>query len=99
MNERSGFAMVKPQVRSMTRFSYMNLVSQEWGAMPRTHVVFCRNVMIYFNAVTRKRLLERLHSSMLPGALLFIGHSENCQDARQLFEPIGRTVYRRIGPA
>jgi chemotaxis protein methyltransferase CheR len=59
-------------------------------------IVFCRNVMIYFDNPTQRRVLERIHSAMKPGSTLYVGHSENFSDARDLFVLRGKTVYERV---
>jgi chemotaxis protein methyltransferase CheR len=53
--------------------------------------------MIYFDAPTQRRVLERSHAAMNPGGLLFAGHSENFSDSRDLFRLRGKTVYERVG--
>ena len=59
--------------------------------------MFCRNVMIYFDRATQRQVLERLHASMRPQGMLFVGHSENFADHRDLFQLVGKTAYRRAG--
>jgi chemotaxis protein methyltransferase CheR len=59
-------------------------------------VVFCRNVMIYFDAPTQRAVLERIHRVMRPCGTLFVGHAENFSDARNLFVLRGKTVYERL---
>jgi chemotaxis protein methyltransferase CheR len=59
-------------------------------------IVFCRNVMIYFDAPTQRRVLEHMHGVMRPGSVLFVGHSENFTDSRDLFHLRGKTVYQRV---
>jgi chemotaxis protein methyltransferase CheR len=58
--------------------------------------VFCRNVMIYFDAPTQRRVLERIHAVMKPKGLLYVGHSENFSDSRELFRLRGKTIYERV---
>jgi chemotaxis protein methyltransferase CheR len=58
-------------------------------------VVFCRNVMIYFDAPTQRKVLERIHKVMKPGAVLYVGHAENFSDSKDLFSLKGKTVYER----
>jgi chemotaxis protein methyltransferase CheR len=53
-------------------------------------------VMIYFDHATQRRVLERIHGVMKPGGLLFVGHSENFTDARDLFLLQGKTIYKRV---
>ncbi|MGV2528099.1 UNVERIFIED_CONTAM: methyltransferase domain-containing protein, partial [Bacillus thuringiensis] len=58
-------------------------------------VVFCRNVMIYFDAATQRRVLEKIHRVLKPGGLLFVGHAENFSESKDLFVLRGKTVYER----
>jgi chemotaxis protein methyltransferase CheR len=52
--------------------------------------------MIYFDAPTQRKVLERIHRVMIPGGLLFVGHAENFSESRDLFVLKGKTVYERI---
>ena len=90
----AGFARVKPELRSLVRYFNLNLLSQPWKLQPHD-MVFCRNVMIYFDRPTQRAVLERLHAVLKPGGLLFVGHSENFTEHRDLFTLSGKTVYRR----
>jgi chemotaxis methyl-accepting protein methylase len=49
--------------------------------------VFCRNVMIYFDGPTQRKVLERIHRAMKPGGLLYVGHSENFTDSSRPVPP------------
>jgi chemotaxis protein methyltransferase CheR len=51
--------------------------------------------MIYFDAPTQRKVLERIHRVMKPGGMLFVGHSENFSDSKDLFVLRGKTVYER----
>ena len=59
-------------------------------------MVFCRNVMIYFDASTQRKVLEKIHRVMKPGGTLFVGHAENFSDSRDLFVLKGKTIYERV---
>jgi chemotaxis protein methyltransferase CheR len=52
--------------------------------------------MIYFDAPTQRKVLQRVHAAMRPGSLLYVGHSENFTDARELFRLRGKTIYERV---
>jgi chemotaxis protein methyltransferase CheR len=52
--------------------------------------------MIYFDNPTQRKVLERMHAAMKPGGLLYVGHSENFTEARELFRLRGKTVYERV---
>jgi chemotaxis protein methyltransferase CheR len=67
-----------------------------WSLGEPFDMVFCRNVMIYFDAATQRRVLEGIHAVMKPRSLLFVGHSENFNDAKALFRLRGKTIYERV---
>ena len=52
--------------------------------------------MIYFDATAQRRVLECTHAAMKPGGLLYVGHSENFTDSRDLFRLRGKTIYERV---
>jgi chemotaxis protein methyltransferase CheR len=91
-----GLVRVKSHLRSMIQFLNVNLIRDDWPFPDRFDVVFCRNVMIYFDPPTQRRVLERIHRVMVPGGLLFVGHAENFGESRDLFLLKGKTVYERL---
>jgi chemotaxis protein methyltransferase CheR len=91
----AGLMRVKPELRKAMSFQTVNLI-QELPFREPFDVVFCRNVMIYFDAATQRQVLERIHRVMTPGGRLFVGHAENFSDARHLFVLRGKTVYERV---
>ncbi|MFA7588056.1 MAG: protein-glutamate O-methyltransferase [Novosphingobium sp.] len=83
--------------RNLVRFRALNLQG-EWPMRRRFDVIFCRNVMIYFDADTKERLLARFCAALQPGGYLYIGHSERVTGvAASELEPVGPTIYRRRG--
>lgn len=92
----AGFIRVKPELARMIDFRPFNLMSAAWSLGDAFDMVFCRNVMIYFDHATQRRVLERIHGVMKPGGMLFVGHSENFTDARDLFQLQGKTIYKRV---
>lgn len=92
-----GHIRVKPELTRWIEFRSFNLMSPNWAALGEPFdLVFCRNVMIYFDATTQRRVLERTHAAMQPGGLLYVGHSENFSESRDLFRLRGKTVYERV---
>jgi chemotaxis protein methyltransferase CheR len=91
----SGMVRIKPELQRMVDFIIVNLVRDDWPFREPFDVVFCRNVMIYFDAPTQRKVLERIHRVMVPGGLLFVGHAENFSESRDLFVLKGKTVYER----
>lgn len=90
-----GMARVKPELQRLIQFLSVNLIRDDWPFREPFDVVFCRNVMIYFDAPTQRKVLERIHRVMAPGSLLFVGHAENFSESRDLFVLRGKTVYER----
>jgi chemotaxis protein methyltransferase CheR len=90
----AGRARVKPELRAMVSFRSFNLLAERWDMQPYD-VVFCRNLMIYFDRPTQRQVLERMHRCLKPQGLLFAGHSENFGDSKDLFRLRGKTVYER----
>jgi chemotaxis protein methyltransferase CheR len=92
----AGLVRVKPELRRLLEFRVHNLMDERWALGERFDIVFCRNVMIYFDAPTQRRVLERMHRAMCPEGLLFAGHSESFADSRDLFRLRGKTLYERV---
>jgi chemotaxis protein methyltransferase CheR len=92
----AGFMRVKPELQKMIEFRTFNLMATQWSLGEPFDMVFCRNVMIYFDHETQRRVLEHIHAVMKPGGLLFVGHSENFTDSRDLFVLQGKTIYKRV---
>jgi chemotaxis protein methyltransferase CheR len=92
-----GLVSVRQELRSMVRFGQLNLQSPVWPAQERFDVIFCRNVVIYFDRELQKKLLQRLADLLVPGGLLMVGHSESFPAAHPGFRSCGRTAYERLG--
>ncbi len=85
---------VCPEVASLVTFRQLNLMAP-WPMRGPFDVIFCRNVVIYFDKATQRDLFERLAQLQQPGAYLYIGHSESLLRISDRYELIGRTVWRR----
>jgi len=88
---------VKPEIRNMILFKRLNLMRESFPFQGLFDVVFCRNVMIYFDAASRARLVKALHAVTKPGGYLFIGHSESLQRDESPFEYLRPAIYRKAG--
>lgn len=91
----NGFMAVQDAVRNEVTFRRFNLMNSQFPFKKPFHVIFCRNVMIYFDQPTREALLQRFHDALLPGGYLFIGHSETLGKDRDLFRFIMPACYCR----
>jgi chemotaxis protein methyltransferase CheR len=85
---------VSPQVRHLVKFANLNLMSA-WPMRGPFDVIFCRNVMIYFDKETQSRLIERYWDMLCPGGYLFVGHSESLSGIDHQFNYIQPAVYRK----
>jgi chemotaxis protein methyltransferase CheR len=91
-----GRIRVRPELAQRVSFRPLNLMDARWDLGEPFDIVFCRNVMIYFDAATQRRVLERLHGALAHDGLLYVGHSENFTQARELFHLRGKTIYAKV---
>lgn len=82
-------------VRSLIRFNQLNLL-QPWPMKGVFDIIFCRNVVIYFDLETQRKLFNRYADKMVDKGHLFIGHSENLHKISDRFLGLGRTIYEKI---
>jgi chemotaxis protein methyltransferase CheR len=85
---------IVPELRSLVKFRRLNFMESDFGLRERMDVIFCRNVIIYFDRPTQERLLRRLCGHLLPGGFVFMGHSETLSGLRVPLHQVAPTVYR-----
>ncbi|MEM7779733.1 MAG: CheR family methyltransferase [Pseudomonadota bacterium] len=86
---------ISSHITNMLRYRQLNLL-RPWPFSAQFDVIFCRNVMIYFDGPTKDALLVNFARQLKPGGYLYIGHSERVSgEASGLLEPVGSTIYRR----
>jgi len=90
---QEGQYTVRPELRRMVSFQRLNLLEPNWAVRGPFDVLFCRNVMIYFDKPTQYKILSRFAPLMSADGLLFAGHSESFLHAADLFRSQGKTVY------
>jgi chemotaxis protein methyltransferase CheR len=91
--EQEGMVRVRPELRALVTFKHLNLLGDKWPLTGQFDVIFCRNVMIYFDKGTQRKILSRFVPLMKPHALLFAGHSENFLYVSESLKLRGKTVY------
>jgi chemotaxis protein methyltransferase CheR len=86
---------VTPEVRKLITFARFNLMTPKFPFRLGFHVIFCRNVMIYFDRTTQAGLVGRYHEHLISGGYLLIGHSESLSNVEHSFAYVEPTIYRR----
>jgi chemotaxis protein methyltransferase CheR len=89
---------VRKELSDMISFRQLNLLDNQWPISGLFDVIFCRNVMIYFDKDTQYKILKRFAPLLEPHGLLFAGHSESLHHASDLFKLRGQTVYELAMP-
>jgi chemotaxis protein methyltransferase CheR len=92
---QQGSFRVAPEIRTKVVFDRLNLMDDVLSIDGPAHVIWCRNVMIYFDTQTKVELCRKLHRLLAPGGYLFIGHSESLQTISDEFEPYAPAVYHK----
>jgi chemotaxis protein methyltransferase CheR len=90
---QEGFVSIRPELKRMVQFQRINLLDASYSVKGPLDVIFCRNVMIYFDKPTQYKILSRFAPMMQPDGLMFAGHSESFLHAADLFKSQGKTVY------
>lgn len=97
-NLGDGSFQVVPQLRDEITFRLFNLMNERFPFRKPFHVIFCRNVLIYFDQKTVEKLIRKMYQNLVPGGYLFVGHSESLARIRNPFEQnVYPAVYRRSG--
>jgi len=91
---KSGQVMMRPELKSLITFKQLNLLA-DWPMKGNFDIIFCRNVMIYFDKPTQYQILENFAKHLTKGGLLMVGHSESFPDADHIFKLDRQTVYVR----
>ncbi len=86
---------IKPELRARVTFQRLNLMSDDFGLHKRFEVIFCRNVIIYFDRQNQTRLLRKLFQHLVPGGYLFLGHSETLAGMGLPLTSVAPTIYRK----
>lgn len=86
----------KPEIRDRIAFRRLNLMDDSYPIRKKYQIVFCRNVFIYFDRTTQKKVLDRIFSHMAPGGYLFMGHSENIGNAQLPLQNVASAVYKNV---
>ncbi len=95
VRSQAGFARIHPELKRRVHFQRINLLDSVYPVGELQHVIFCRNVMIYFDEVSRAAVVQQLINHLLPGGYLFVGYSETLGRTHHGLETVSHGVYRR----
>jgi chemotaxis protein methyltransferase CheR len=87
---------VAPEIRCLVEFRRLNFMDSDYGIREKFDVIFCRNVIIYFDRQTQQSILERIAQRLQPKGHLFMGHAETLHELDLPLVPIAPALYRRI---
>lgn len=90
------YAQVKPELRRLIDFKVMNLSENHWHLKDSYDIIFCRNVVIYFDLALQRKVFDKFADLLNPHGYLFIGYSEILYRISDRFQNIGRNVYKKI---
>ena len=90
---------VSPELRRLVEFHRLNFMDADYGISERADAIFCRNVIIYFDRPTQRRILRKLCDHLVPGGYLFVGHAETLHDMNLPVTPVAPALYRRVDAA
>jgi len=93
--EKKGFFRIIPALREKVTFKQLNLMDAQFNVGTQMDIIFCRNVIIYFDKETQVGLFKKFYKNLAPGGYLFIGSSETLYGVNNDFIPAGPTVYRK----
>ncbi len=94
VGDYDGMLTIDETLRRRVQFKTMNL-NGAWSGIGKFDLIFLRNVMIYFDVLTKRRLVERMFQTLKPGGYFFVGHSESLHGINERFTPVQPSIYRR----
>jgi chemotaxis protein methyltransferase CheR len=95
-DKASGLVRVVPELRALIEFRRVNFMDAEFDLPQTPEIIFCRNVIIYFDRLTQERLLKKLTGLLAPGGYFFAGHSESLQGMDLPLIPVAPSTYQKV---
>ena len=94
-DRQKNLVRIAPEVRKNVRFRRLNFMAEDFEMRESMDLIFCRNVIIYFDRPTQERLLNRLYDHLIPGGYMFMGHSETLSGLNVPLQSVGNMIYRK----
>jgi len=95
LDRRKRLVRIVPELRSRVEFRYLNFIDDDYQLHRKFEVIFCRNVIIYFDRKTVLKILTKITNLLIPGGFLFLGHSEFLNAYQLPFDVVATTVYQK----
>jgi chemotaxis protein methyltransferase CheR len=97
-SQGSNLTRVVPELRQLVEFRRVNLMDNDFGLSQKLDVIFCRNVIIYFDRPTQERILQKFSKQLVTGGYAFVGHSETLHEMDVPLVPVAPALYQKTGP-
>jgi len=94
-DRESDLVRVVPELRQLVEFRRLNFMDSDFGLTQRADVIFCRNVLIYFDRATQEKIVQKLAHQLLPGGYVFVGHCETLHDMDIPLVSVAPALYRK----
>jgi len=94
---QNSIVRIVPELRAKVKLRRLNLIADSYDISGEMDVIFCRNVMIYFDRATQEKLIRKFYQHLSPGGYLFIGHAESLSNLKTPFVYMAPTIYRKDG--
>jgi chemotaxis protein methyltransferase CheR len=86
---------MSPLIKAMVRFDQINII-KPWTLRDKFDIIFCRNMLIYFDHELQNKIISQFCDLLLPGGYLYLGHSESVRNKHLPLKMVGRTIYRKV---
>ena len=94
-NRQENLVRIAPELRSLVTFHRLNFMQPSFGLQKPVDIIFCRNVIIYFDRETQEKIVNRLSTYLKDGGYLFLGHSETLFGLDVPLKSIAPTIYKK----
>jgi len=95
-DKNKGLVRIVPELRNLIQFQKLNFMDAKLNVSEKVDIIFCRNVIIYFDRPTQEKLIMKFHQNLNPSGYLFLGHSESIHGMDLPFNPIYPTFFSKI---
>ncbi len=95
-DRRKDLFRIVPALRNRVRFRRLNFIDEDFSMREKMDIIFCRNVIIYFDKATQEKVINRFYTHLSDGGFMFLGHSETLNGMSHPFKQIVPTIYRKV---